>query len=356
MDTAKPHTIKKFELIEKYVETWAQKLLNYRECSGIVFIDCMCNSGVYKDISDNPVYGTPIRVSKYLSEIMKNYPAKNAWVCFNDLSADKITTLKTHLPSDTANFHIITNDGDGNDFLASEKIPRSPNLNYLLVYDPYEASIDWNALTPYINAWGEVILNHMHSDSVRGVSQLKSDTALAKYENTYLTSIKNLVDCDRNEYEQRVQKIISSLHQSQYKPYYIASFPFFNRKNAVVYNLLHCSSNIKGFRLYKSTVWQIFGGKSSTKNRHGNENQLMLDFESTGESRTAIDEDCYNVNDIVTYVQDRFKGQSDVPLSEIWNALDEHPIFSTDGFKDDIKSGLKNNGNKVSRSTITFAR
>jgi len=44
IDTVNPHTIKKFELIETYVKGWPQKLLNYPECSGIVFIDCMCNS------------------------------------------------------------------------------------------------------------------------------------------------------------------------------------------------------------------------------------------------------------------------------------------------------------------------
>ena len=40
---ANPHTIKKFELIEKYVEAWAHKLLQNQYCSGLVFIDCMSN-------------------------------------------------------------------------------------------------------------------------------------------------------------------------------------------------------------------------------------------------------------------------------------------------------------------------
>lgn len=44
---ASPHTIKKFELIESYIETWAQKLMNNPACNGLIFIDCMCNSGVY---------------------------------------------------------------------------------------------------------------------------------------------------------------------------------------------------------------------------------------------------------------------------------------------------------------------
>ena len=53
--TAKPHTIKKFELIEMYIKAWAQKLMLNNACNGLIFIDCMCNSGVYKDINGNIV-------------------------------------------------------------------------------------------------------------------------------------------------------------------------------------------------------------------------------------------------------------------------------------------------------------
>ena len=91
---AHPHTIKKFDLIEAYVKAWAQKLIHYPKCNGIVFIDCMCNSGVYKDDNGNAVSGTPIRVANYLSEIMNTYPDKQAWCFFNDLSAEKIEVLK----------------------------------------------------------------------------------------------------------------------------------------------------------------------------------------------------------------------------------------------------------------------
>lgn len=63
---ANPHTIKKFELIEKYVEAWAHKLLQNQYCSGLVFIDCMSNSGEYVDDNGKQVFGTPVRVAKYL--------------------------------------------------------------------------------------------------------------------------------------------------------------------------------------------------------------------------------------------------------------------------------------------------
>ena len=39
---ASPHTIKKFELIEEYIKSWAQKLLLTESCNGLIFIDCMC--------------------------------------------------------------------------------------------------------------------------------------------------------------------------------------------------------------------------------------------------------------------------------------------------------------------------
>ena len=79
---------------------------------------------------------------------------------------------------------------------------------------------------------------------------------------------------DKKAYEKRIEDIIKALHRNRNYQYYIAAFPFFNEKNAIVYNLIHCTSNIKGFRLYKQSAWQTFGGKSSTKNTHGLENQL----------------------------------------------------------------------------------
>ena len=71
---ASPHTIKKFELIETYVKTWAQKLLNNQYCNGLVFIDCMCNSGEYYDDNHKQVFGTAVRVSKVLREAAGQYP------------------------------------------------------------------------------------------------------------------------------------------------------------------------------------------------------------------------------------------------------------------------------------------
>ena len=90
---AHPHTIKKFELIETYIKSWAQKLMLNDSCSGIVFIDCMCNSGVYRDDDGKTVYGTPIRVAKALLDVARTYTDKQVHLFFNDYDEKKILLL-----------------------------------------------------------------------------------------------------------------------------------------------------------------------------------------------------------------------------------------------------------------------
>lgn len=356
---ANPHTIKKFELIEKYVEAWAHVLLLNKYCTGLVFIDCMSNSGEYVDDDGKQVFGTPVRVAKYLRQVAGQYFGKQIDLYFSDLSAEKTAHLNSLLPSDTANFHCHVTTEDGNELSKRLGKAMSNNKHYLLVYDPYDATIDWNALMPFINNWSEVILNHMVSDSMRAVKMVKRDAARSKYEQTYLTELENLIPygSDKTAYEKRIEDIIKALRRNTYRKYYIAAFPFFNEKNAIVYNLIHCTSNIKGFKLYKQSAWQTFGGKSSTKNTHGNENQIMLDFEGNGFLKTATDEFCYYIKDIAEYLQTRFDGQTDVLLDDLWAVLDEHPVFPSDGFRNDIKKELKQNYNaSVSRGKISFAR
>lgn len=357
IDHANPHTIKKFELIEKYVEAWAHKLLQNPYCSGLVFIDCMSNSGEYIGDDGNQVFGTPVRVAKYLRNVAGQYPYKQIDLYFSDLCAARTDHLKSLIPNDNRNFHVHITTEDGNELAKRLGQTMSNKKHYLLVYDPYEAAIDWNAIMPFINNWSEVILNHMVSDSMRAVKMVKKDTARNKYEQTYLMDLKNLIPygSDKKAYEKRIEDIIKALRRNSGYKYYIAAFPFFNEKNAIVYNLIHCTSNINGFKLYKQSAWQTFGGKSSTKNTHGLENQLMLDFEGKGVTKTHTDEFCFYIKDIAEYLQKAFNGRSNVPLSDIWSFLDGHPIFPSDGFRPQIKNELKqNHGASVSRSTISF--
>ena len=355
---ASPHTIKKFELIESYVKSWAQKLMQNNYCNGIIFIDCMCNSGVYRDENGNEEFGTPIRVSRILRDVAGQYPKKKVFVYLNDNSEEKIAELKKHLPSESSNFRYSITSKDGNALLKEigGKLSKSKGLHFFLLYDPYDASIDWSALAPFFRSWGEVLINHMVNDSIRAIRQVKTPKAMQKYEETYLSAFEDLLPCgsDRTAYEKRVEQIIASLQSGTGRKYYIASFPFFNSRNSLLYDLVHCTCHEAGFKLYKTTAWKTFGGKSSIKNTHGEENQFMIDFNDQ-RVKTQCDERCYYVKDIVDYLQSKFAGQKDIPLATIWADLDAHPVFPSDGYRAEIKKVLKNDYSaKISRSTISF--
>lgn len=105
---ASPHTIKKFELIEEYIKSWAQKLLLTESCNGLIFIDCMCNSGVYTNDAGHLVKGTAVRVSEALRETARTYAEKNIHIYLNDNDKARVDELKKHLPQDERNFKIVT--------------------------------------------------------------------------------------------------------------------------------------------------------------------------------------------------------------------------------------------------------
>ena len=301
---ASPHTIKKFELIEEYIKSWAQKLLLTESCNGLISIDCMCNSGVYTDDAGRLVKGTAVRVSEALREASRTYTEKNIHIYLNDKDKARVDELKKHLPQDERNFKIVTSCGDAHELLRTI---------------------------------GEVMINHMVSDPVRAITSAKKKTTKAKYENTYLEDFEKLVPygSDKKAYEARVEEIINSLKGA--RRYYVSAFPFYNTQNSLVYNLIHCTSNKEGFKLYKKSAWKVFGAQSSTK--HSVENR-QLSFNLFGEIAEEEDESCLHVIDIAKYLQRSFRGRKQVPLDEMWELLDNHPIFPSEGFRNEVKSDL----------------
>lgn len=336
---ASPHTIKKFELIEEYIKSWAQKLLLTESCNGLIFIDCMCNSGVYTDNTGQLVKGTAVRVSEALREAARTYTQKNIHIYLNDKDKARVDELKKHLPQDERNFKIVTSCSDAHELLRTigPQLYGTGHLHYFLLYDPYDATIDWEALLPFFRNWGEVMINHMVSDPVRAISSAKKKTTKVKYENTYLEDFEKLVPygSDKTAYEARVEEIINSLKGA--RRYYVSAFPFYNTQNSLVYNLIHCTSNKEGFKLYKRSAWKVFGAQSS--NKHSVENR-QLSFNFLGEIAEEEDESCLHVIDIAKYLQRSFRGRKQVPLDEMWELLDNHPIFPSEGFRNEVKGNL----------------
>lgn len=343
IDVAHPHTIRKFELIEKYIKAWAQKLLQNKNCNSIVFIDCMCNCGIYKDEDGKEVEGTAVRVARTLLDAAHTYTNKNVHLYFNDLSKERIEILKQHLPQEERNYQIITTSQDAGELLRTigPQLYTAGHMHYFLLYDPYDASIDWEALIPFFRNWGEVLINHMVSDSVRAISSAKKKTAKEKYENTYLEEFEKLVPygSDKVAYEKRVEEIIEQLKGD--RTYYVSAFPFHNSKKSQLYSLVHCTSNIEGFKLYKKCAWQTFGGQSSSKRQPVEYEQLSLNLDPEIDSVITVktDESCYTRHDIAKYLQKTFVGRKNVRLDEIWGKLDQHPVFPSI-YRTEIKSEL----------------
>lgn len=341
---AKPHTLKKFEVISRYVDEWARKILGYAKSQGIIYIDCMCNCGLYYDEQGNLIEGTAIRVVKLLNKIILNYPEKKVVVYFNDIEKARVEKLQEFINSiDHENLKFYFNVGDANQYLKELDLRNYSYFNTLMIYDPYDAAIDWDAITPYLNIWGEVIVNHMVSDTVRGAYVANKSSVIAKYQDTYQKSINEIIrlGCDRRQLDQVIVNIIKEQTAISKREHFIASIPFFNRNNGQVYNLIHCCSNIEGLILYKKIAWKTFGGKSSLKNTHGKENQLA--FDNNGAIETLIDENCFFVKDIAKYIYDKYSNQGIVSLDIIYFDLDRHPVFPSDGFKREIKEELKSN-------------
>ncbi len=339
INKASPHTIKKFELIEEYIKSWAQKLMLQESCNGLIYIDCMCNSGIYTDDSGKTVEGSPVRVANVLLDVARTYTDKAVHIYFNDIDKARVDELKKHLPQDERNYRIVTSVGDANELLTTigSQLSQTGHLHYFLLYDPYDASIDWKALLPFFLHWGEVMINHMVIDPVRAITSAKRQVTKDKYANTYLEDFERLVPfgSDKEAYEARVEQIIKSLKGN--RRYYVAAFPFYNTQNSHMYNLIHCTSNREGFKLYKKCAWKVFGAQSSTKN---SPDYGQFRFDENGFITTDTDASCFHVRDIAKYLQEHFKGRQMVPLNELWELLDDHPIFPSEGYRNDIKKEL----------------
>lgn len=196
------------------------------------------------------------------------------------------------------------------------------------------------------------MINHMVSDTTRAITQVRQEAAKEKYENTYLAEFEELLPygSDKRAYEERVERIIQRLKGQ--RTYFVGAFPFYNTRNSQLYSLIHCTSNIEGFKLYKQVAWKTFGGKSSTKDTHGSQLQLTLDFNNDGCCTQTTDESCFFVTDIAKYLQKHFAGKSYIPLDSLWKLLEKHPIFPSDGFRNEIKTELQSTYGVIFRKNI----
>ena len=88
-------------------------------------------------------------------------------------------------------------------------------------------------------------------------------------------------------------------------------------------------------------AWNVFGDKSSGKNTHGQETQMAIDLDNGSIITSNTDYKCLTVSDIAKYVYDKYSSRGKVEVSVVYQDLDMHPIFPSEGYKDKIKKELK---------------
>ena len=120
-------------------------------------------------------------------------------------------------------------------------------------------------------------------DTSRGVAQVRDETKKKKYIDTYQQAIEDLVEIctDKTALDNLVKKIIRDKSDNK-TDVHLASFPFYNQNNGLVYNLIYYSKSIIGFRLFKKTAWKVSGDKSTVTVSHHNPSQFAIDFDNEG--------------------------------------------------------------------------
>ena len=344
------HSTQKFELLAEYAKGWAAIMEASKKCDEIVFVDCMSNSGVYLDSNGVLVYGTPIRVAEILSKFAVDHPNMKVTLVFNDYDGLKIEMLSILLPKNTKNFHCELYVGDAHKLLSERKENfQGPRKHFLLIYDPFEAEINWHVLAPYVSGWGDVIINHMVSDTVRAGKVVKKPEKKQKYLNTYPIQGVNILDSmlngsvTKDDLEHIVECVLRLLRQYKNNETYLGVAPFIGPTRSLIYNLIMCSGSIRAFTLFKKVSWETFGWNVCVYDKQQDGSGVCEEinlFDSIDVMAEApVNKNNYTIDNIVDYIQKEFNGQQQVLWEDVKNSLAKHPIYPC-AFLNEIKDLL----------------
>lgn len=265
LDEAKLHTQYKIKYIKDYVRRWLNVAVNYRQ-RNIVFIDSMCNAGIYK----NGIKGTCIEVIELFIEYAKENETKQFYVFLNDYDKNKINVLKElinnyNIPN---NLRINITDKDVVEYLSLliKKGTFSNSCFTLLYTDPYNFGIP-NLLTTikrFIDEfYCELLFNYFSSDVTRNKKNTSAKNKMFKIKNE-LSSVITDINIVEDENKEILNKLISTYKDTKNIKYSFA-YRFNNTNNAELYYIIFFTPNKRGLELIKESIWEVFNGEESFK-------------------------------------------------------------------------------------------
>lgn len=353
-------TVKKLEMMEKFVEAWINKISQFRpkgkrKYSGITFIDCMSNSGIYT-VDDEEIRGSSRRVYDLFNHYKKNkFTDLNYKIEVNDLDKDAIRCQKCYMDENNKNVDVEFHNRNVKDYLleVADKIPVVGERHFLIFYDPFEADIAWNELVELVtkinqNAYTgcDLIISHfIHNDSKRGIQQAKKQEVKMKYENTYQSKfdllyekMNELSGTEQTEWlRNKFVEVIGSKFNTRIEK--IAFAPVFNSNNAAIYDIVFYSESLKAKDLFKKCMYL----QEKIVHNHENEQQRFDLFESNTYASIRKDikekEIFYSPKQFAKEIYNRFKGQL-VNDQILTSFLLKHPYIPQVGAKNEIKKNL----------------
>lgn len=265
LDEAKLHTQYKIKYIKDYVRRWLNVAVNYRQ-KNIVFIDSMCNAGIYK----NGIKGTCIEIVELFIEYAKENQLKQFYVFLNDYDKDKIRVLNElisnyNMPN---NLKINIKDKDVVEYLSLliEKNTFSNSCFTLLYTDPYNFGIP-NLLTTiktFIDKfYCELLFNYFSSDVTRNKNNISAKNKMSKIKNE-LSSVITDINIDNDKNKEILNKLISTYKNTKNIKYSFA-YRFNNTNNAELYYIIFFTPSKRGLELIKESIWEVFNGEESFK-------------------------------------------------------------------------------------------
>lgn len=265
LDEAKLHTQYKIKYIKDYVRRWLNVAVNYKQ-RNIVFIDSMCNAGIYK----KGIKGTCIEVVELFVEYAKENTNKRFYIFLNDYNKNRIKILEGLI-----NEYDIPNNLKINiaakevvDYLTIliKKNVFNNSCFTLLYTDPYNFGIPnlLSTIKEFIDKYYcELLFNYFSSDITRNKNNTSAQNKMSTIKNE-LSSVITDVNIADDENKEILNKLIDTYKNTKNIKYSFA-YRFNNSNNAELYYIIFFTPNKRGLELIKESIWDVFNGEESFK-------------------------------------------------------------------------------------------
>jgi|GEM_PF-6520177 len=366
-------TLKKIKFMNKYIHSWYRKIFSYlpkfgSPYQGVVFIDCMSNSGVY--VFNNELHdGTSTKALKAFNwkHTEEKIVGKDFKIIVNDKDLQRITCQQCIWNNTPKINQKLTYDffqKDVREFLKEDanKIlleAKKRKFHTLLFYDPYDLLIDWEALKPFLESKSvDIILTHFWmNDTKRAINQVVKEEAKNKYINAYGLSYEDLRErynkmssFEQNEFlrKQLIDQIMK--HGANEKKFGYA--PIFNDRNNVVYDIVIVSISNAATKLFRSEMYNLY---KNVANSDGGTEQLSLfgtEDTSYSESRKLFNEMqlFYSYNYFAEVAASDFSGK-EVSQENFNDYLNNHEFIAPNCKKELKKRLQEHHDMKIKKKT-----